>query len=64
MLRLKRESLRYFPTEESFSLEVDFLSKKINELNMDTFVANGLFIDIGVPSDYNRAQELLKSFQK
>ena len=61
---LKRESLKYFPNEESFSLEVDFLSKKINELNMDTFVANGLFIDIGIPSDYNRAQKLLKSFQK
>lgn len=60
---LKKESLKYFPSKESFSLEVDFLSKKIKELNMDAFIANSLFIDIGVPSDYNRAQKLLKSFQ-
>jgi D-glycero-alpha-D-manno-heptose 1-phosphate guanylyltransferase len=45
----------FFP-EASFSLEKDFLEKAVAEQRFDVFVANGRFIDIGLPEDYARAQ--------
>lgn len=40
----------------AFSFERDFLEPKIAELKPLAFVADGYFIDIGVPEDYRRAQ--------
>jgi D-glycero-alpha-D-manno-heptose 1-phosphate guanylyltransferase len=46
---------------EKFSFEQDFLCKR-PPLSLRVFVALGLFIDIGVPDDYERAQtELTRS---
>lgn len=41
---------------QPFSLEADFLVKRLGKQQFDLFVTNGHFIDIGVPEDYARAQ--------
>lgn len=42
-----------------FSLEADFLSPAVARGEFDVFVNSGMFIDIGVPEDYARAQVAL-----
>ncbi len=42
-----------------FSLEIDYLAPLVERTAVSLHVANGLFIDIGVPSDYERAQQIL-----
>jgi D-glycero-alpha-D-manno-heptose 1-phosphate guanylyltransferase len=44
---------------ETFSLEKDFLEPGAHTLTMTGFVENGYFIDIGIPEDYERAQQEL-----
>jgi len=44
---------------KSFSFEADFLAPRARELGFEVFVTEGLFIDIGVPEDYARAQHEL-----
>ncbi len=44
---------------EVFSLEIDFLAKKLDFLNVAGFVSDGYFIDIGIPTDYFRAEQEL-----
>jgi D-glycero-alpha-D-manno-heptose 1-phosphate guanylyltransferase len=41
---------------KSFSFEADFLAPRARGLGFEVFVTEGLFIDIGVPEDYARAQ--------
>lgn len=48
-----------FALNEPFSLEADFLVKAVQQMPVDVFVTEGLFIDIGIPEDYARAQALL-----
>lgn len=43
----------------SFSLELDFFPRVVAAHNVDVFVSSGMFIDIGIPNDYDRAQTLL-----
>ncbi len=47
-----------------FSLELDFLEKFVHETKVRAFVTNGYFIDIGIPSDYRRAQDELRVYLK
>jgi D-glycero-alpha-D-manno-heptose 1-phosphate guanylyltransferase len=47
----------------SFSFETDLLMPHVHELRPLAFLTTGLFIDIGVPEDYNRAQNLFTSPQ-
>jgi D-glycero-alpha-D-manno-heptose 1-phosphate guanylyltransferase len=42
-----------------FSLETDYLAPLVEHTAVALHVTSGLFIDIGVPSDYARAQHLL-----
>lgn len=42
-----------------FSLETDFLAPLVEHTTVAMHVANSFFIDIGIPSDYARAQNLL-----
>jgi D-glycero-alpha-D-manno-heptose 1-phosphate guanylyltransferase len=48
--------LKGFSHQVPFSLESEFLAKKVETDRVDAFVASGQFIDIGVPEDFNRAQ--------
>lgn len=45
-----------------FSLETDFLAPLVERTTVALYVTTGLFIDIGIPSDYARAQHLLAGF--
>jgi D-glycero-alpha-D-manno-heptose 1-phosphate guanylyltransferase len=44
---------------KSFSFESDFLQKNINSIAAYAFVCNDYFIDIGISSDYKKAQDEL-----
>jgi D-glycero-alpha-D-manno-heptose 1-phosphate guanylyltransferase len=48
-----------YPLDQPFSLEADFLAGAVRECQINVFESKGLFIDIGVPEDYIRAQSLL-----
>jgi D-glycero-alpha-D-manno-heptose 1-phosphate guanylyltransferase len=50
------------PETVSFSIEKDFFEKKCRQLMIKGFEFNGWFIDIGIPEDYNRAQNEFKKF--
>ena len=45
----------------SFSFEKDFLEKKVDIINPLAFIAEGYFIDIGIPDDYERAKKDMKN---
>lgn len=54
---------KYFISEtqhlpEIFSFEKDFLERKLSTNMVKGFVADGYFIDIGIPEDYAKAQEV------
>lgn len=53
---LKHGQLDAFQVGEPFSLETDFLCPAVGRGEFDVFVTTGMFIDIGVPEDYARAQ--------
>jgi D-glycero-alpha-D-manno-heptose 1-phosphate guanylyltransferase len=53
---VNRLALKRFVVPEEFSLEVDFLGKKVAEMTLGGFIHDGYFIDIGIPEDYSRAQ--------
>ncbi|MDR2548592.1 MAG: nucleotidyltransferase family protein [Desulfobulbus sp.] len=50
-----------FPPETPFSLEEKFLQPFVTKHPMLLFVTDGVFIDIGVPEDYARAQTMWQS---
>ncbi|MCB9251129.1 MAG: NTP transferase domain-containing protein [Flavobacteriales bacterium] len=52
---LNREIISKFPETERFSFEKDFLETSVDLLNMNGFVYDTYFIDIGIPEDYNKA---------
>ncbi len=47
------------PCNQTFSLEQDWLPDAVLQQNFNVFITRGLFIDIGVPRDYLRAQKIL-----
>jgi D-glycero-alpha-D-manno-heptose 1-phosphate guanylyltransferase len=44
----------------AFSFEADFLMPHVGEIRPLAFQTEGTFIDIGIPEDYARAQDLLR----
>jgi D-glycero-alpha-D-manno-heptose 1-phosphate guanylyltransferase len=50
--------LEKYPEGESFSFETDFLYDAVNKYRFDCFMLQSVFIDIGVPEDFERAQTL------
>ncbi|OFW80876.1 MAG: hypothetical protein A2887_02535 [Alphaproteobacteria bacterium RIFCSPLOWO2_01_FULL_40_26] len=53
-----------FSLQEQFSFESDFLAKHLLEVEPQAFIADGYFIDIGVPEDYTKAKKELPSLTK
>jgi D-glycero-alpha-D-manno-heptose 1-phosphate guanylyltransferase len=49
-----------FDLPAKFSFETDFLQGKLDKLNVYGKTFDASFIDIGIPEDYYRAQELFK----
>ena len=50
--------LNGLPAATRFSLEADYLAKAVEREPVALHVVDGMFIDIGVPEDYARAQTL------
>ncbi len=59
---LNKKSLSPYSTAETYSFEKKFLEIKFNELYFNGFISNNYFIDIGVPVDYDKAQEDFKQY--
>jgi D-glycero-alpha-D-manno-heptose 1-phosphate guanylyltransferase len=49
--------------EKQFSIEYDFFARHADKLWLQAFESEGYFIDIGIPEDFQRAQEEFKRFQ-
>ena len=56
---IARKALDHFPGNSHFSFETDYLQPIVKDSVVEIFRTNSIFIDIGVPEDYARAQELL-----
>ena len=56
---LATDALAQFPVNQSFSIETDYLVPEVARATVEVFVTEGVFIDIGIPEDYARAQTLL-----
>jgi D-glycero-alpha-D-manno-heptose 1-phosphate guanylyltransferase len=54
---MKKAMSEFFDYDkDTFSFEVDFLYKKINDIHPFAFISDDYFIDIGIPDDYKTAQ--------
>lgn len=49
---------------EKFSIERDFFEAKVDQFVMMGHVSNGYFLDIGIPSDFRKAQTEIGIFQE
>lgn len=56
---LSRDALARFFLNQAFSIETDYLVPEVARAMVEVFVTKGMFIDIGIPEDYSRAQALL-----
>lgn len=56
---LNKGQLDHYLTGSAFSFETDYLEKVLPSMLVDVYVTSGYFVDIGVPTDYYRAQEEL-----
>ena len=56
---LATNALARFPLNQPLSIETDYLVAEVAQETVEVFVTDGMFIDIGVPEDYARAQTLL-----
>lgn len=56
---LATDALARFPLSQPFSIETDYLVPEVTSATVEVFVTEGMFIDIGIPEDYTRAQTLL-----
>ncbi len=57
---IERDLSSDFPVTPKWSFEKDFLEKELSRIQIGTAASAALFIDIGIPEDYLRAQELFK----
>jgi len=61
---LPTDCLAGYDPGRPFSLEAEFLVPAAARGELSAFVTGGLFIDIGVPEDYQRAQALLAEYAR
>jgi D-glycero-alpha-D-manno-heptose 1-phosphate guanylyltransferase len=57
---INRNLLDDYPLHEKFSFETDVLEKNVDKWSIGGMVSEGMFIDIGIPEDYERASEILE----
>lgn len=53
-----RELIKVLPSVEKYSFETEILEAKVNTTKLKGYISEGLFIDIGIPQDYERAQTI------
>lgn len=51
------------PEAKAFSIEKDFFETRLSAITLCGFEHDGYFIDIGIPGDYQQAQEDFKRFR-
>jgi NDP-sugar pyrophosphorylase family protein len=61
---LARRLQSRFPSKAAFSFEQEMLVQDVQTLLPVAFITPGLFIDIGIPDDYARAQTLLPGAER
>jgi D-glycero-alpha-D-manno-heptose 1-phosphate guanylyltransferase len=61
---MPKDQLDIYPTGSVFSLEQDVLIPLAMDTELDAIESSGLFIDIGVPDDFLRAQTLLANLHR
>ena len=59
---IPKDLFQKYELNQKFSLEENFINSLIKREELLFIQSNGIFIDIGIPSDYQRAQTLLKDF--
>jgi len=55
---LDKEAFDQLTLPDKFSFETDFLVPYLKKWQFRGFIAEGMFIDIGIPEDYEKAQKL------
>ena len=55
---LRVDQLAQFDGDKAFSLESDYLTPAVEEMDFIFNESKGVFIDIGTPEDYYRAQSM------
>jgi D-glycero-alpha-D-manno-heptose 1-phosphate guanylyltransferase len=60
---LDRDTIAKFGLKGRFSIEDEFFKPYTDQVKIAGFVADGYFIDIGIPGEYDRAQSDFKTFQ-
>lgn len=58
---LHKNQLDSFPSGVHFSIESDYLMPAVTARVFNVFITTGLFIDIGIPDDFLKAQTVLAS---
>jgi D-glycero-alpha-D-manno-heptose 1-phosphate guanylyltransferase len=58
---LSAEILQRIPPGETFSFEQQLLVPQVQAIRPKAFITEGQFIDIGIPEDYARAQQMFAS---
>lgn len=61
---LKTNLLETVSLPEKFSFEVDFMEKYVQDLRFEAFLSQSYFIDIGIPTDYEKAQHDFKTMEQ
>jgi D-glycero-alpha-D-manno-heptose 1-phosphate guanylyltransferase len=59
---LNKSAFQSIPWPEKFSMETDFLQAYHQRLPFYGYVASAYFLDIGIPEDYQRAQQELPKY--
>lgn len=57
----RKNQLDDWPPNAPFSIESDYFVRAVTTEPVDVFETTGLFIDIGIPEDFSRAQTLLSA---
>ncbi len=59
---IKKSVILNLGLPEKFSFEKDFLEKYYSKLKMKVYLSDDYFIDIGIPSEYEKAKKDFKKF--
>ncbi|HAW20503.1 MAG TPA: D-glycero-D-manno-heptose 1-phosphate guanosyltransferase [Flavobacteriales bacterium] len=60
---LKKEVISTCVQKTQFSIEEDFFKPFVSSLDIGTQLSDGYFIDIGIPEEFERAQQDFQSFK-
>ena len=55
---VSKDIIELLPKSEKYSFEKDFLEVSVSKKHLGGYISDGLFIDIGIPEDYERAQQI------